>query len=241
MQLQLGKMTGHEIADWLGIAYSTYKRNPTKQLQKLNDFCQYKQVRGGIEIEEIYQSTYNKEFIMQSHLKILSYILDKPGYITTMRQIAKDLELSLYTVRKAIYLCFGQKENVGGIMGHKERLWTILLEDNSYRPLTKEELSRMNELAKQHYIWANEIKDVLAAIDEDEDPRLLDRRKKELRERYYDDVLFPLGVELDGKVVLATAFVFSGRIVLDDSKVYSDALHDQLIEAGYKLPDFYME
>ena len=39
MQLQLGKMTGHEIADWLGIAYSTYKRNPTKQLQKLNDFC----------------------------------------------------------------------------------------------------------------------------------------------------------------------------------------------------------
>lgn len=85
---------------------------------------------------------------MQSHLKILSYILDKPGYITTMRQIAKDLELSLYTVRKAIYLCFGQKENAGGIMGHKERLWAILLEDNSYRPLTKEELSRMNELAK---------------------------------------------------------------------------------------------
>lgn len=67
---------------------------------------------------------------------------------------------------------------------------------------------------------------MLAAIDEDEDPRLLDRRKKELRERYYDDVLFPLGVELDGKVILATAFVFSGRIVLDDSKVYSDALHD---------------
>ena len=65
-----------------------------------------------------------------------------------MRQIAKDLELSLYTVRKAIYLCFGQKENAGGIMGHKERLWAILLEDNSYRPLTKEELSRMNELAK---------------------------------------------------------------------------------------------
>lgn len=36
MELKLGKMSGREIAEWLGISYnSTYRNNPTKQIEKL--------------------------------------------------------------------------------------------------------------------------------------------------------------------------------------------------------------
>ena len=40
-KLKLGKMTGKEIATWLGISYGTYSNNPAKQLSKLNFYCSY--------------------------------------------------------------------------------------------------------------------------------------------------------------------------------------------------------
>ena len=42
-KLKLGKMTGKEIATWLGISYGTYSNNPAKQLSKLNFYCSYDQ------------------------------------------------------------------------------------------------------------------------------------------------------------------------------------------------------
>lgn len=59
MKLRLGKMTGQEIAEWLSISYnSTYRNNPTKQIEKLGGYCEYKQVRGGVIIDKIYMDTY---------------------------------------------------------------------------------------------------------------------------------------------------------------------------------------
>lgn len=34
-KLKLGKMTGKEIAEWLGIKHTTYRQNPTKQFAVL--------------------------------------------------------------------------------------------------------------------------------------------------------------------------------------------------------------
>ena len=61
MELHLGKMTGQELAQWFNIVYTTYKRNPSKYIAKLDDYCKYTPVRGGAIIEEIYIATYDKK------------------------------------------------------------------------------------------------------------------------------------------------------------------------------------
>lgn len=61
-KLKLGKMTGKEIATWLGISYGTYSNNPAKQLSKLSFYCSYEQVRGGAIISEIYKEVYDKRY-----------------------------------------------------------------------------------------------------------------------------------------------------------------------------------
>ena len=54
LELKEGKMTGQEIAAWLQIEYNgTYRKNPTKQLEKLKDYCDYEQIRGGAIISNI--------------------------------------------------------------------------------------------------------------------------------------------------------------------------------------------
>ena len=61
MELHLGKMSGQELAQWFNIAYTTYKRNPSKYIAKLDDYCKYSPVRGGVIVEEIYIATYDKK------------------------------------------------------------------------------------------------------------------------------------------------------------------------------------
>jgi hypothetical protein len=60
-KLKLGKMSGRELAEWLGISYEgTYRKNPTRHLKKLEDYCEYEQVRGGAIIKKIYVEEYDK-------------------------------------------------------------------------------------------------------------------------------------------------------------------------------------
>lgn len=61
MELHLGKMSGQELAQWFNIVYTTYKRNPSKYIAKLDDYCKYTPVRGGVIVEEIYIATYDKK------------------------------------------------------------------------------------------------------------------------------------------------------------------------------------
>jgi threonine synthase len=59
-KLKLGKMTGQELAEWFGVKYSTYKNRSSKYIKKLEDYCEYEQVRGGAIIKEIYVEEYDK-------------------------------------------------------------------------------------------------------------------------------------------------------------------------------------
>lgn len=61
MELKIGKMTGQEIAEWLSISYDgTYRKKPKYYIARLKDYCEYKPIRGGVIIKEIYISKYNK-------------------------------------------------------------------------------------------------------------------------------------------------------------------------------------
>jgi hypothetical protein len=60
-QLHLGEMKNQEVADWFGVSLSSYqnrKRKGTAYLTQLEEYCAFKEKRGGIEILEIYMSEY---------------------------------------------------------------------------------------------------------------------------------------------------------------------------------------
>lgn len=60
--LHLGKMKGQEIAEWMGISYDgTYRKDPSKYIKRLEDYCEYEQVRGGVVIKKIYLYKYIKD------------------------------------------------------------------------------------------------------------------------------------------------------------------------------------
>lgn len=60
MELYLGKITSGEIAEWFNTSKATYWNNRKGCMQKLKDFCSFKEIRGGVIIEEIYIKVYNK-------------------------------------------------------------------------------------------------------------------------------------------------------------------------------------
>jgi hypothetical protein len=60
-QLHLGEMKNQEVADWFGVGLNTYrnkKRTSTAYLTQLEEYCAFKEKRGGIEVLEIYMSEY---------------------------------------------------------------------------------------------------------------------------------------------------------------------------------------
>ena len=103
-ELRLGKMTSKEIAEWLGITYNTYKKNVKKHLEKLDGFCDFEQIRGGINVKEIYISIYDKNLSKKvecmiiiggrnsSNTKKLYEIAKKYCINTVLVETAKELQ-----------------------------------------------------------------------------------------------------------------------------------------------------
>lgn len=61
IELKLGKMTGQELAEWLGIKYNTYRKDPKKYVARLAGYCTYEPVRGGAIIQSIMFPIYRGE------------------------------------------------------------------------------------------------------------------------------------------------------------------------------------
>lgn len=68
MKLKIGKMSSKEVAQWLGISYSTYRNAIDKYLNRLEGYCVYKKVYGGIIIEEIFMEEYDKTLNLKADL-----------------------------------------------------------------------------------------------------------------------------------------------------------------------------
>ena len=58
MKLKIGKMTSKELAEWFGIAYSTYRKKSKVLLKELKDYCRYDICYGGVIITDINISEY---------------------------------------------------------------------------------------------------------------------------------------------------------------------------------------
>ena len=154
-KLKLGKMTGKEIATWLGISYGTYSNNPAKQLSKLNFYCSYEQVRGGVIISEIFKEVYDKRY---NRLVSAAYIKEvQNNSLCSVSGVSQKYGFSTHTVAEVRNQLYGDKpieidSNAQGELGYRTLCWAIKLEGpNNYRYMTDLEEEKFNGLISVVY------------------------------------------------------------------------------------------
>lgn len=156
-ELHLGKMTSKEIAEWLGITYNTYKKNVKKHLEKLDGFCDFEQIRGGINVKEIYISIYDKNLSKKVDTCYLKEVKQNKG-LATVSGVAEKYGFSKWQVTKSRNKLFGEmplnfEENITkGMFGYRNMIWAIKLNgDNNYARLTQDEEELFNALIARDY------------------------------------------------------------------------------------------
>lgn len=144
MKLKLGKMTSQEIAEWMGVSYKgTYHKNPKKYLKRLEDYCNFEQIHGGVIVKEIYISEYNKNLRVEQTRTFLS-ALKEHNNIISLSGLEEERDISYYQSRKIRDKLFGKEPiNINptsrGVIGYREVIWAIKLGPNTYRKMTEEE------------------------------------------------------------------------------------------------------
>ena len=150
-ELTEGNVSGQQIADWLGISHKTYRNNPNKQLAKLDPYCDFKRVWGGIIITKVYVKVYDKNLMVKVDKALLKEVHKKHGIIS-MTGTEEATGYSRHLLSKSRDNLFGKKPlNVDtdacGLLGTRKYIWAIKLEgSNNYRALLPEEDSLFNSL-----------------------------------------------------------------------------------------------
>ena len=152
MKLKLGKMTSKEIAEWLGISYNSYKNHVDKHLQKLNTFASYTKVYGGVIIDEIYISEYDKTLDERIDKIFIEEVMTAKDNLTTIAGLARKYADAEQMSEKQLSRVFAKSRNklfgaivkdnlkASGLIGSREVVWAIKVNNyNSYRFLTPEE------------------------------------------------------------------------------------------------------
>lgn len=157
MELKLGKMSGQEIAEWLDISYkNTYRNNPKKYIQRLDNFCEYEIIRGGVIIKEIYCKIYDKNLAKKATENYLKALTEHNNLIT-VAGTAAEYNMSRHTIEQARNQYFGKEPiNINptsrGLIGCREQIWAIKLSGiNNYRFMTKEEKQLFDLLITRIY------------------------------------------------------------------------------------------
>lgn len=162
-------MSSKEIAQWLNISYSTYKRQSYKYLEKLKDYCEFTRIHGGVIISKIiideYYGNLSKQIIqdyleeISSGKNTLSSIAGMTRKFQKYKQEYKNISFSTlqYQLGKTGKICFG-KTNYSpyiehqGAYGYRQAIWGIKLNDfNEYRYLTEEEQKDLNKIITNFY------------------------------------------------------------------------------------------
>ena len=60
MELKLGIMKMNELADWFGLSTSTLSKAKAKYMKKLEEYCEFTQIYGGVKITKIHKKFYTK-------------------------------------------------------------------------------------------------------------------------------------------------------------------------------------
>lgn len=164
-ELKLGKVSSKEIASWLGLSYSTYKNRINYYLERLEAYCDFNKVYGGIEITNIYMYVYNKNLDKEDDLKYIDQLNKTGTGLATISGMSQNLihydqdfkEASLRTIQRRMSnsgkRLFGQTNGAfSGLVGNRNYVWAIKRQGyNKYRYLTDEEEKIFNEILSNYY------------------------------------------------------------------------------------------
>lgn len=192
MKLKLGKMTSKEMAIWFNLSYNTYKNKIAYYLEKLEDYCEFERIYGGIIVKEIYIEEYDKNLSINDQKLVLEEIrscIETQGGLSTIsgmsrkcvkNQIFPSISTAKKRISKASLNLFGETKTLTshGTAGSREYLWAIKLDDyNHYRYMTKEEEKRFDDIictcyaikpeqVKQAALLENQLKEKEIDVDE---------------------------------------------------------------------------
>lgn len=148
-------MTGVEIAEWLGISYNnTYRKNPKKYIARLEEYCIFEIIRGGVIIKEIFIKVYDKNLNQKMDSLYLEKLCEHNN-LMTMQGLSEETNISPYHCTKSRDRMFGDKPinkdpEAKGLLGYRESIWAIKMGRNTYRKLTEEENQLFNNLIKSY-------------------------------------------------------------------------------------------
>lgn len=177
-ELILGKISTQELADWFGLAYSTFRKKKKMLMPELNYFCTYTSYYGGVEVSEIYYKVYNKDLRTQDAETYLQLVKEANDNLCSLTGMACKLQF-LYPdtwgkysesqirnrLRKVGKAMFGDtnfpskpEERSNGPMGYREYCWAIKEGDfNEYRFLTEEEDKIFDNLLNSYHVSSKDI------------------------------------------------------------------------------------
>lgn len=179
-QLQLGKISTKELADWFGYSYNTFrsKKKPIL-LEHLKDYCDFELYRGYILVKEIYIDEYEgdlsqdvqtyleevRKYPLNSISNIANSIIINPQYAhLSEKQREKRM-------RKAGVTGFGvtAEELSKGIYGSREYVWAVKLVEGSkpYRYMTTDEEGKFRSHIKEIFDSKMEVVEKMALLDKE--------------------------------------------------------------------------
>lgn len=165
-ELKLGKMSSKEIAAWFNIKPTTYSHNIALYLDKLDNYCDFEKIYGGVIIKEIYEPVYDKntnfsdEQICTEEIK--RCVTEQNGLATIIGMANKAIKEGKMTnqrtarrrISKAATSLFGSAKELTseGKIGTREQVWGIKLDNyNHYRDFTEEERKRFDDILVSFY------------------------------------------------------------------------------------------
>ena len=158
-QLQLGKITTRELADWFGISADRYRHTKQQKLEILADYCDFDEIYGGVEIKEIYIDKYDKTLNKCIDKMVLQEIKATHG-LMSISGMARKLGLSPQEEKLATQSrikMFGKfteesPAKAEGIFGYRKYTWAIKINDQDvYRKLTQEEYDIWSNIIGTYY------------------------------------------------------------------------------------------
>ena len=166
MNLQIGKLSTKDLAQWFGISYGTFRNNPNYYLEKLAHYCAFTKVYGGIIISEVYISTYDKKQDFKDkelYLQEIQECVKTQNGLSTVAGMSRKYTSSGHydnfntaqrRLTKAGTELFGKTDTFisHGEKGTREYIWAIKLDDNNhYRLMTEKEEERFDEILSTYY------------------------------------------------------------------------------------------
>ena len=102
MKLTLGKMTSKQLAQWFGVLPSTYSHNIPSYLSRLENYCKFEKVYGGVIISEIYIEEYDRGLKFKDekmYLEEIKECLEKRDGLATLSGILRKMDRENYTLK----------------------------------------------------------------------------------------------------------------------------------------------